>query len=1361
MKLLKKIVITLSFSISSLCAFALPLYNPVVGGEAYPSLYSPYILGGGISSAGAVFNDFLPSMLAVNPALAAGEENPILDLSYILLSGIKKERGTGHVVNAGFVYPANWGVIAGNLNFTHARLDSLNFGTFGEGRFSYSKDITENFYIGAGAYFAAGTNWSLGADIGILYKFPDKWFFKDSRFGVSITGIGKPFNPNTNGVRESGKMIGYPTLLTPHVGFATTFVKLPKFKMGMYIDASAPLFCNLTVGTGLDMLIVDMVSIRAAYNFNLLETLNKKQTHIPSFGIGLKFKISPKKKENVEAQDLGQTVLIPQFAVKPFYNNIWGFGFGITTKFGTEDREGPKIEVTLKENMYISPNNDGLFDAMELPLKITDKRYITSWTCLIKDKGGNVVRTIENKKPIRELTSAAAFLRLLRQHKGSIEVPPYLRWDGMLDSGETAEDGEYSFVVQATDDNHNFSQVGPYSVIVDNTPPLIKINEDDATKVKIFSPDGDGNKDEFVIAQNGSKEDEWKAVIFDNFHRLIRTFTISNDSPHNITWDGKDEKGEIVSDGVYSYTISSTDRAGNESQKTISNIIVDTKKPVISLNIYKKFFSPNGDGVQDTLNLNPMVNETALVKCSLEVKNKAGKTVRGITLNTSSIQPINFDGKGDSGKILDEGAYYAVLQAEYNNGYVAKTQSPEFIIDNTPPKANVKASAKLFSPDGDGKLDSISFMQEGSSDSWVAKIFAINGEGKITGEPLAEIDFAGNLPKKIVWTGLDKDNVLLKDGKYGYVLQGVDEAGNRGESNVAIVALNTEKADLILQSDLVVFSPNNDGVKDFLTLYPIIRSRTPITSYKLVIASEADGSIVNVKEGEGAPPNRIIWRAVSSAEEGEGINSASSYCKDGFYRATLEVELENKQTAFSTVANLEIDTTYPSIELSTQYLLFSGNENSKRHLLPIAQKSSIEELWEGKIKDAEGKVIKTVKWQGEALSFEWDALDDAGNKASSGTYIYEVSSTDKAGNTTVKTIKNIELDDRLPKVYITQELLAFSPNGDDIKDEQTFSIHTNMEDGIEKWSLSIKNVNDPSNLIWLYKDSSEKLPKTVKWQGKEGNKPLEGNFIAELEVEYTKGDSAGATSHEFLSSVTPPRLSTNLKPRYFSPDNDGTDDDLFIKLGIDSKVEIESWSFEIAEPIETGGKHFWGTKGSDKIAEEIIWDGRSDKGEVVQSATDYPFTFTATDILGLSSTTKGYIPVDILIIRDGDKLKIAVPSIIFRPNANDFKGLGEEVVGKNYNILKRVAQILNKFTDYQVQVEGHANSTTGTEEEEKKDLIPLSTLRAQAVMQILIKNGVKATRLSAVGMGGSHPVASLTDKDNWWKNRRVEFILIK
>jgi outer membrane protein OmpA-like peptidoglycan-associated protein len=94
-------------------------------------------------------------------------------------------------------------------------------------------------------------------------------------------------------------------------------------------------------------------------------------------------------------------------------------------------------------------------------------------------------------------------------------------------------------------------------------------------------------------------------------------------------------------------------------------------------------------------------------------------------------------------------------------------------------------------------------------------------------------------------------------------------------------------------------------------------------------------------------------------------------------------------------------------------------------------------------------------------------------------------------------------------------------------------------------------------------------------------------------------------------------------------------------------------------------------------------------------------------------------------------------------------------------VLKRIAGILNKFKDYKVTIEGHANNVTGTEKEEIQELIPLSEARAQAVKDILSKNGVDPYRLSIIGVGGRQPVVARSDVDNWWKNRRVEFILVK
>ena len=89
------------------------------------------------------------------------------------------------------------------------------------------------------------------------------------------------------------------------------------------------------------------------------------------------------------------------------------------------------------------------------------------------------------------------------------------------------------------------------------------------------------------------------------------------------------------------------------------------------------------------------------------------------------------------------------------------------------------------------------------------------------------------------------------------------------------------------------------------------------------------------------------------------------------------------------------------------------------------------------------------------------------------------------------------------------------------------------------------------------------------------------------------------------------------------------------------------------------------------------------------------------------------------------------------------------------------------ISQYSVRIEGHANNITGTEAEETSTdngnipLVPLSEERADLVRDMLISFGVNGGRLSTVGMGGRQPVVPRADRANWWKNRRVEFILDK
>ena len=89
---------------------------------------------------------------------------------------------------------------------------------------------------------------------------------------------------------------------------------------------------------------------------------------------------------------------------------------------------------------------------------------------------------------------------------------------------------------------------------------------------------------------------------------------------------------------------------------------------------------------------------------------------------------------------------------------------------------------------------------------------------------------------------------------------------------------------------------------------------------------------------------------------------------------------------------------------------------------------------------------------------------------------------------------------------------------------------------------------------------------------------------------------------------------------------------------------------------------------------------------------------------------------------------------------------------KSYALLDKIAQTFIDNPSYVIEVQGHTDNT-GKAEQNKK----ISQQRAQAVMQYLIKKGVAADRMTAVGYGSEMPIADNNTKAGRQKNRRVEF----
>lgn len=1023
------------------------------------------------------------------------------------------------------------------------------------------------------------------------------------------------------------------------------------------------------------------------------------------------------------------------------------------------------------DTKYISPNSDGVQDELVIPLKISDKRYVQAWSLVIMDSQHNVVRTIENKIARPSKMTFKAFFKQLFTPKQGVAIPDTITWNGAMNNGETAPDGTYYYYITATDDNGNSGKTKEYEVVIDTVAPDVELAQ---PSDKIF---GEGAKAALKIKQTGSVEDEWVGKFRSADGTVVRTVKWVNAEPAEFQWKGTDDQDAQVFDGVYSYEISATDRAGNTSlPASITNIIYSAEKPATNLYVKgSRYFSPNTDSKTSKVALDltiPVPEEKSgnkLVEWAVTVKDKAGKAVRTYNqTNSGDIPPssIIFDGKDDSGKQLKDGEYQAVVTAKYLNGYEPDPiSSPVLVLDTDKPAAQIVASEKVF---GAGAKDSVKFSimpvpSSGSTvPSWKGEIQS--SDGKVVNS----YDFGEYPPEEVVWNGISSDGTIAEKGQYRFVLSGTDLAGNTGVSQTTeLVTFDTTEAQLLLAVSDTAFSPNGNKVKDTITFTPVTATKD-VVSYDFSIKNKAGKAVYTVKESKKLPVN-FVW---------DGKDDSKILCSDGMYFAQLSVLAANGSTASASTQNFELDTLAPNLTAETPWSFFAPSGNGAQKNIPVTIKEcSAEKLWVAEVRDAKDKAVKKFSWNGSKESFAWDGTDESGNLAANGKYNIVIFSTDDAGNSFSTELKGITLDNRETKAYITAEYEGISPNNDGYLDTQKFEIRTSVADNIKSWNFDVRK-EDGTSVYALSEKDSANLPAAINWNGagKDGL-ACEGTFTGTLEVVYNNGNKVSAVSSPFICTATAPKLTVKTAPEYFSPDNDGVDDDLYIKLAGSTKAKIKNWSFVIKDPK---GKDFWKTSGKSQITERIIWDGLSNlqkdvngNAERVQSAMDYPYEFTVTDNLGMTSTVKGVIPVDVLVIRDGNLLKMAVPSIIFESDAANFQTanakLDADKVSNNIKVLNRIADILKKFKDYKVTIVGHANKITDNPEEETVDNLaqwgrasmPLSKERADAIKVYLTKRGVNAAALSTEGMGGTKPVVNPKDKDNNWKNRRVEFILQK
>ncbi len=188
----------------------------------------------------------------------------------------------------------------------------------------------------------------------------------------------------------------------------------------------------------------------------------------------------------------------------------------------------------------------------------------------------------------------------------------------------------------------------------DSAPPVVRVLDPGPP----FSPNGDGHGDVATLRARFTESVAWTLQV-KNGGGTVLLDTSGTGSTLSTTWDGQVD-GHPVSDGSYSVTVTAVDPWGNGPAHSTRTVVVDTAPPhlfgVTPAADPAPWFSPNGDGVRDTLSLAASSSEDGAIEA--KVLDGTSAVIDSWSVpNGSAATTLTWDGRKSNGAVAPDGLY--------------------------------------------------------------------------------------------------------------------------------------------------------------------------------------------------------------------------------------------------------------------------------------------------------------------------------------------------------------------------------------------------------------------------------------------------------------------------------------------------------------------------------------------------------------------------------------------------------------------------------------------------------------------------------------------------------------------------------
>jgi flagellar hook assembly protein FlgD len=270
-----------------------------------------------------------------------------------------------------------------------------------------------------------------------------------------------------------------------------------------------------------------------------------------------------------------------------------------------------------------------------------------------------------------------------------------------------------------------------------------------------------------------SGPDDWTITVSNASGVVVRHF--SGTGPlASAMWDGCDDAGQRVPDGVYTASFGATSANGTGRPASVA-VRVDTVSPVVTgLSVTPGVISPNGDRVADSARVAFGVSEPCRV--SLTVLDASGAVVRRVAAVAvaAGARHLTWDGKVSSGSTLAaaaDGAYRVVVRAVDAAGNQSASKRAVTVDDAL---GHARVAPAWLSPDGDGVDDAALLSFRTACPARVG--VAVAGS---TGTVVRRVSLGSLASGKHTWqwNGRNGSGDVVADGTYSCTLSAVDNVG--------------------------------------------------------------------------------------------------------------------------------------------------------------------------------------------------------------------------------------------------------------------------------------------------------------------------------------------------------------------------------------------------------------------------------------------------------------------------------------------------------------------------------------------------------------------------------------------------------